>query len=361
MGLFLQGIEKPIILDTYEPDQSRSALLAITVGLSLGHKRDLLGKVQTLYIIHHSSRTPEGSVYMVTRGKPRDPERLEDHHADMLGSADLAGWRLARDLTSSGDNSIWRYTNRFAYRKAFSRLKAVCFGTWDDGRWITYHEQALGRHWTEDADETASEHGFGERPTCPRFGFNHVLTRLLTQNQSYDSCYNARALVGLDCSFMSSRVVIHHARLETDFLMGRTRIYASTSALQEDFDDLRVGDLRLHYDSQMKPVFRMSHYHSWKPDSDPDFAELSTEMKQNHPMKTDAMTAFLMRKDIEICLVPETEGHEGQLQIARDVRDALEVYEKASQEKQGTNGYLGKLKIFVDDDIPACPCCGGKR
>ena len=91
VGLFLQGIEKPIILDTYEPDQSRSALLATTIGSSLGHKRDLLGKVQTLYIIHHSSRTPEGSVFMVTRGKPRDDPKLEDHHADILGSADLAG------------------------------------------------------------------------------------------------------------------------------------------------------------------------------------------------------------------------------------------------------------------------------
>jgi hypothetical protein len=295
---------------------------------------------------------------MVTRGKPRATEQLEDHHADMLGSADLAGWKLARDLTSPGDNPTSRHTYSFAYRKALGRLKAVCFGTWDDGRWNTYHQQALGRHWTEDADQTASEHGFSERTACPRFAFNSILTKLFTQSRSFDSCYNARAIVGLDCSFMSSRVVIHNAQFDTDFLIGRTRIYASTSALQGDFDDLSVGDLRLHYDSQMKPVFRMSHRHSSRPDSGPNFAELSTEMT---PMKPDSRTAFLMRKDIEICLVPEIEGDEGQLQLARDVRDALEVYEKASQEKYGTNGYFGKLKIFVDDDIPACPCCGGKR
>jgi hypothetical protein len=362
MGLFLQGIEKPIILDTHQPNPRRSAPPAITIRPSLGHKRDLLGKVQKLYIIHHFSRTPGGSVYMVTRGKPRDTEQLEDHHADMLGSADLAGWRLARDLTSPGDNPTSRHTYPFAYRKALGRLKAVCFGTWDDGRWNTYYKQALGRHWTEDADETASEHGFSERTACPRFAFNNVLSKLFTQSRSFDSCYNARAIVGLDCSFMSSRVVIHNAQFDTDFLIGRTRIYASTSALQADFDDLSVGDLRLHYDSQMKPVFRMSHRHSYsEPDSGTDSAELSTEITGIDPMKTDATTAFLMRKDIEICLVPEIEGDEGQLQLARDVRDALEVYENASQEKYGTNGYLGKLKIFVDDDIPACPCCGGKR
>jgi hypothetical protein len=363
MGLFLQGIEKPIILDPHQPNSRRSAPPAITIRPSLGHKRDLLGKVQTLYIVHHSSRTPEGSVYMVTRGKPRDTEQLEDHHADMLGSADLAGWKLARDLTSPGDDPASRHTYPFAYRKALGRLKAVCFGTWDDGRWNTYHEQALGRHWTEDADETATENGLNQTPSCPRFAFNDVLTKLLNRNQSYDSCYNARALVGLDCSFMSSRVVIHHAQLDTDFLNDRIRIYASTSALQEHSSlGLSVGDLRLHYDSQMKPVFQMSHRHSYsEPDSGTDSAELSTEITGIDPMKLDGMTAFLMRKDIEICLVPEIEGDEGQLQLARDVRDALEVYEKASQEKHGTNGYLGKLKIFVDDDIPACPCCGGKR
>jgi hypothetical protein len=300
---------------------------------------------------------------MVTRGKPRDTEQLEDHHADMLGSADLAGWKLARDLTSPGDDPASRHTYPFAYRKALGRLKAVCFGTWDDGRWNTYHEQALGRHWTEDADETATENGLNQTPSCPRFAFNDVLTKLLNRNQSYDSCYNARALVGLDCSFMSSRVVIHHAQLDTDFLNDRIRIYASTSSLQEHSSlGLSVGDLRLHYDSQMKPVFQMSHRHSYsEPDSGTDSAELSTEITGIDPMKLDGMTAFLMRKDIEICLVPEIEGDEGQLQLARDVRDALEVYEKASQEKHGTNGYLGKLKIFVDDDIPACPCCGGKR
>jgi hypothetical protein len=363
MGLFLQGIEKPIILDPHQPNSRRSAPPAITIRPSLGHKRDLLGKVQTLYIVHHSSRTPEGSVYMVTRGKPRDTEQLEDHHADMLGSADLAGWKLARDLTSPGDDPASRHTYPFAYRKALGRLKAVCFGTWDDGRWNTYHEQALGRHWTEDADETATENGLNQTPSCPRFAFNDVLTKLLNRNQSYDSCYNARALVGLDCSFMSSRVVIHHAQLDTDFLNDRIRIYASTSSLQEHSSlGLSVGDLRLHYDSQMKPVFQMSHRHSYsEPDSGTDSAELSTEITGIDPMKLDGMTAFLMRKDIEICLVPEIEGDEGQLQLARDVRDALEVYEKASQEKHGTNGYLGKLKIFVDDDIPACPCCGGKR
>jgi len=244
-----------------------------------------------------------------------------------------------------------------------SRLKAACFGTWDDGRWNTYHEQALGRHWTEDADEIGSELGLSERPACPRSAFNSVLTRLLTHNRSYDSCYNARALVGLDCSFMSSRVVIHHAQLDTDFLNDRIRIYTSTSALHEDSSlGLSVGDLRLHYDSRMKPVFKMSHRHSYpESESGTVSAKLLTEITEIDPMKLDTMTAFLTRKDIEICLVPEIEGDEGQLQLARDVRDALVVYEKASQKKHGTNGYLGKLKIFVDDDIPACPCCGAKR
>jgi len=57
----------------------------------------------------------------------------------------------------------------------------------------------------------------------------------------------------------------------------------------------------------------------------------------------------------------ETEGDSEELQIARDVRDALATYEEASQKRDGTQGYLGRLKIFVGDDVPACPCCGKKR
>jgi hypothetical protein len=68
-----------------------------------------------------------------------------------------------------------------------------------------------------------------------------------------------------------------------------------------------------------------------------------------------------MRMELEICLVPEEEGNEGQLQLARDVRDALDAFERASKELDGSEEYIGRLKILVGDDIPACPCCGRKR
>lgn len=162
--------------------------------------------------------------------------------------------------------------------------------------------------------------------------------------------------------FGSPLTVIHNAPLATYSLIGRNRIYVSTSALQEAHSEsTNLGSLCLAFDNRRKPVFRLPSDESQSQFNEASNADIWAILKGAYPTYPDAQQAHLMRKDLEICLVPEVDGDERQLKMAREVRDALELYERTSQQKYGTKGYLGKLKIVVGDDIPACACCGARR
>jgi hypothetical protein len=123
--------------------------------------------------------------------------------------------------------------------------------------------------------------------------------------------------------YSSLLVVIHHARI--DYAHHRkTRIYTTTSALQTSLDDakrgwggdLLIGFLYLSFNSELKPVFRLP----------------------------DTPLGGLSRLELEICLMPENDGDQRQLQLARDVRDALDRFAEASKKKDEPIEGLGKAR-----------------
>jgi hypothetical protein len=136
----------------------------------------------------------------------------------------------------------------------------------------------------------------------------------------------------------------------------------------------------LAYDYDLKPVFRLETY----PDSDSDSTSDSDSDSDSGSDSSDPVIftnqsgqqlqtgqrrqatprdphSELKGMNLELCLVPSGEGNEMELQLARDVRDAWEKFERALQNKGGREGYTGRLKIYVGDESPACPCCGGRR
>ena len=58
--------------------------------------------------------------------------------------------------------------------------------------------------------------------------------------------------------------------------------------------------------------------------------------------------------------MPYNAGDARELQLAVDIKKALDEFHKAAEKVDGTDGHWGVLKILVGDDIPACPCCGGR-
>lgn len=63
--------------------------------------------------------------------------------------------------------------------------------------------------------------------------------------------------------------------------------------------------------------------------------------------------------NLKICLVPVYQDNEAELRLARDMQDAWEELEKAFGKKDGKAGQLGRLKFYVGNESPPCPCCGG--
>lgn len=333
---------------------------------------------------------------MMTRGNGADLGTCE---GDDLAEADLASWILASDLFRRVDNPGMGGCLPYAYQNAFGCLESISFGAWDDGRWKKYKEEALQtkklvRKFYESESEDSdgfddysdsnsvysgthrSRYTVPARKACPSSAIEHLLRRIFRNAQPIDICQNADAGINLRFGFKSSMKVIHNAPLDTA-LTGHARIYATTNALgAERFKTLQVGPLRLSRDRQMKFVFsqdaRQGARHidrEVESDSEPEFnpndymndskaQELRQYLAKGRPAKRIASST---RKDIELCIVPEIVGYEYQLELARDLKAALEVYEKASQAKNGSVGYVGKFRIMVDGDIPACPCCGGRR
>jgi hypothetical protein len=139
---------------------------------------------------------------------------------------------------------------------------------------------------------------------------------------------------------------------------GSTRIYVSTRTLCPDIGtaesvgfydsflrDRVLGPLTLNYDDPLRPKFR------------PSTPIVSLDCDISTSRKLD------LAIDQEICIIPETEGDVGQLQLARQVKDALDDFEKFSLKRSEgrSKGYLGKFTILVGDEVPACPCCGLRK
>jgi hypothetical protein len=356
IGLFLHGVENPVIkLDRprrvyWDLPECRQTKDAGDQAVPYS-KNKLLGQVKRLYFVHASSSKSTGPAYMLTRDTSRWETPLGACNADILGTQDLKSWFTARnivcDLKSKKPHSGFERLH-----EAFSQLKSMSFGTWDTGRWNHYqHEVFEFLSSVDDASsEGNSEHGLRihdvksteaeinrDRKACPQVAINAVLHSIFFGTRSLITCHDALALIVP--SFMDGNedgfMVVHKSPISHRHYQ-KTRIYTTTTELRTCLSDamkgyggdLLVGCLYFSYNSQMKPEFCL----------------------------TTPPLHHVLRFDLEICLMPETEGDEGQLKLARDVRNALETFKKASKEQDRP-----RMKILVGDDIPACPCCGGRR
>jgi hypothetical protein len=429
MGLFLQGIEKPLPNHGGLSRQNGAQINDDDNDHAVPyHKKKLLGQIKRLYMVHASSSKSTGPAYMLSRDTSRWEMPLEACNADDLGTRDLKSWIMAKDLIRQLKDMKSRHRGYYKLCEAFSQLKSVSFGTWDTGRWNYYQQEAFVRsrdNVTDDSDSVAR----GkidikrERKACPQIAVFGVLHNLFYGARFFVTCHNALALIepGSHQGRDEDLKVIHHAQI--DYTHHRkTRIYTTTSALQKSLRDakrgfgrdLLIGFLYFSYNSQLKPEFRLPTL----------------------PL------GDLTRLELEICLMPENEGDEEQLQLAKDVKDALERFaeghkrkdepkedlgkarevrpslkkvemgsrkksrpnenlgkardvgealerfERGFKRKDGPNGdlsttrdardaleriaegskkkdepnkYLGKIKIIVGDDVPACPCCGARE
>jgi hypothetical protein len=182
-------------------------------------------------------------------------------------------------------------------------------------------------------------------------------------------------------------MVVHHAQLneieEVPYHPYKTRIYVSADGLREPTMDVMIfGSLCLAYDYDMKPVFRLETYSDSDSDSDStldsdsdsdsgsDSSDPVVPTRQSGQQLQAGQRRQATHRDpqselkgmnLELCLVPSVEGHEMELLLARDVRDAWEKFERSLQSKGGREGFTGRLKIYVGDESPACPCCGGRK
>ena len=140
--------------------------------------------------------------------------------------------------------------------------------------------------------------------------------------------------------------------------VGPTRIYTTTKYLDKlgGHRYLELLVLSLCFDRQNKPFFRSRspmRSSDSATDARPSWASSYGSVKRE---------SALQKVDLEICLVPHKGGDTGHhLQLAMDIKEALDNFHKAAKEVDGTDGHWGVLKILVGDDIPACPCCGLRR
>jgi len=139
MGLFLRGIERPYPRISRYDNKRRAGY---------EHKRDLLGKVKKLHIVHASSNRPRGEVFMSVDGGARKIDTLlTAYDADTLGLMDLSGWQLAKDFIAGGNTLNLKFDPEYQYKNYFIHLETVSFGAFDDGRWARYalQEEAQGQ------------------------------------------------------------------------------------------------------------------------------------------------------------------------------------------------------------------------
>jgi hypothetical protein len=386
MRMFLQGIQHP---------RKRHDVLRFK-RIRLHHKLELLGNMRKLYIIHASSSNAKGHLYMIHKGRSRSTVELLNCQADGLGTMDLLSWIMASQLVRS-----------ISLRDVFRQLQSVSFGTWDTGRWESYRDEE-DRQFSLDGSDDSNSDSDGDdnnqlkvayhtqskwvkyrlgKHACPDLAINRILKKVFIGPQNADTCWNARALVQLDFrpGKKETLMVVHHAHLseieEVPNQASKTRLYVSANGLIEPTMDILIfGSLCLAYDSSMNPVFSLETYsdsdsHSASSsDSDSDSGSdsadpvISTIQSGQQPQADQRRGATphdplseLRGMNLELCLVPSVEGNEAELKLAMDVRDAWERFEKALKKKDGREGYLGRLKIYVGDESPACPCCGGRN
>jgi hypothetical protein len=419
-GLFLKGIEKPLVPIKHRPKDGESEIITTKTktGPLIEHKRNLLGKVRKLTLIHYSSFEPLKDVHMMSTARRNQDVDLDSCSADDLGQADLDGWKLARDLIHQVDHPGMSGSIPFAYRNAFSRLESLSFGTWDDGRWriyerevakdyqeeLRYHEGGFGysgSFYGSFGDDSPARYRqeviWSARKVCPSSQINSILKKVFHDTHPIDICQNNQATINLKFGFDSSLKVIHNGTIEVPTFHGRVRIYTTTKGLGVRLSrDIRIGNLRLNYNRQMKPVFKLAKYNSYLDDDsesesgsvvddlsammqDPladsqqsssasalEVQDLVASMIQAYQAKSLAQKPSRAKHSLELCIAPETPGDEGQLQLALDIQDALRTYGEASQAKDGeashakdgTNESIWTFKITVGEAIPACPCCG---
>jgi hypothetical protein len=415
-GLFLEGIQRPLAPIKPRPRPEAPAPLTekTKIGSLVEHKRHLLGKVRKLTLIHHSTMEDLEDLHMMSRGGRSHDVDLKYCYGDERAQDDIDGWKLVKELIRPMDQGL-SGSIPFAYRNAFSRLESFSFGTWDDGRWMLYKQEDTKEYEEEEAMRMRFRTGltyeedlriWGRyryreaiqregRMVSPSSVINSVLKKVFYDSHPIDICQNDQAGVNLKFGFESSLKVIHNAPLEVTAIPGRVRIYTTTKGLGVRLPrDIRIGNLRLNYNRQMKPFFRRSSWDSSldddsdsesgsvvddlstfimenpllptdfpRPRSDPETVvrDLVTSMMQAYQAAPRQQGPSRIPPSLEICISPETPGDERQLQLALDIQEALRTYEEASQAKDGTNGYQGTIKIIVGEDIPPCPCCGGGR
>jgi hypothetical protein len=386
MRMFLEGIQNP----------PKRHVVHRFKQIRLYHKLELLGNTRKLYIIHASSSYPQGHLYMIHQGRSRSTVELLNCKADGLGTTDILSWIMASQLVRS-----------INLRGVFRRLESVSFGTWDTGRWESYRkdeDRQIGLDGSDDSDSDSdgddNNHLKVPSPThsqwvkyrlgrhaCPDLAINRILGKIFTGPQNADTCWNARSMIQLDFrpGKKETLMVVHHSQLneieEVPYHANKTRIYVSADGLREPTMDVMIfGSLCLAYDYDLKPVFRLETYSDSDSDStsdsnsDSDSGSDSSDpvvstIRSGQQLQTGQRRQAAPRDPhselkgmhLELCLVPSVAGNEMELLLARDVRDAWEKFERALQNRGGREGYTGRLKIYVGDESPACPCCGGRR
>jgi hypothetical protein len=433
MGLFLRGIEQPYPRLSRDDNKRRAGY---------DHKRDLLGKVKKLHIVHASSNRSRGEVFMTVDGGRRKIDTLlTAYDADILGLMDLSGWQLARGFIAGGNTLTKKFDPDYQYQNHFTQLETVSFGAFDDGRWARYasHKDnqglfrrcghssraarcgslfgssSLGSFASELSSIESSTIGTSTDGTpridvsrignprvrasmidtynagssnsgmyrlgsdlvdsstlgtfstgfsastfsamrqtrgkdvCPSFAINTTIRDLFMDSKSLVTCSTARSVIKLEQ--MGCLSIIHQKRLESmhSYPLGPTRVYATTKDLNKFGIHLDLLVLSLCFDREKNPFFR-----SRTPIRDSEAASGSAT-SWSSIYGSGRHEAALQKVNLEICLVPRDAGH---LQLAMDIKDALDKFHEAAKKVDGTDGHWGVLKILVGDDIPPCPCCG---
>ena len=319
LGLFLLGIEQPPRAADGDNDIPY-------------HKSKLLDKVTKLHLIHSSSRKGVGTRYMTTpsshEATPRvfDENQLRTCNADRLGLADLEGWLLATRILRATPSA----------RTMFNRLEGLSFGIYDDGRWQYYWGRLS--HQDNNVD--------------PSVYLKRMLADFILRLQTADSiqvCSHTQSRIdlrldrGLGTNTITSGLQVTHGS-RSDFLfftdVSPCRIYARPTPQ-------RTLDLNLIHGAVL---VRWLHQYMYNIGSLND-----REVRPDTILELCITTSL----DQEIY---STSSCENELELARRTKEALELYcQDLAEREEWAKRALGKITIYAGDEIPACPCCGGKE
>jgi len=321
LGLFLLGIEQP----------PRAADDDDVIPY---HKSKLLNKVTKLHLIHSSSRKAVGTRYMTMPSSHEATPRVFNENdlricnADRLGLADLEGWLLATRILRATPSA----------RTMFNRLETLSFGTWDDGRWQYYGgRQSPSSHQDNNVDPLE----YLERMLAD------FIRRVRTAS-SIQVCSNTQSQIDLrldrgPCTrtITSGLRVTHGSRSDTLYTtdIGPTRIYVRPTPR-------RTLDSNFHDAALARWLYQNMYY----------IGSLNDREATPDTILELCLTTSL---DEEIY---STSSCENELELARRTKEALELYcQDLVDREEWAKRALGKIRIYVGDEIPACPCCGGKE